>query len=419
MNPRRWLVLVAMTGSLSMIMLDQTVVSVALPSMARELPLTPHGQQWVVNAYVLALAALVALGGRAADLLGRVRAFQIGVTLFFLASAGCAVAWDTTSIIGFRALQGAGAALMVPVSATIVLAVFPEGERGRVMAIYAGISQVFLALGPLVGGLLTEYVTWRAVFLLNVPVGLATLALVAVAKIENRPVAGARIAVRDAALVVPGLALVTLGVQQLASWGPISLVLLAAGVGLVAWFVARQLRSADPLIHLRLFADRGFTGAAVAVSRGSASCSTARSTSGAARLRAHGRRAGRAPLILPLSPPSRRPGFARASGPRCSRAGAVTAIVAWPVACPRGRMVDMTLPALSEESFHRVLRVVAPRATICPAQEERVDSTLPGGCLTTAGRSRDDRGLQSPQRFLGVFQPCPRTLVRRRRRATR
>ena len=152
---------------------------------------------------------------------------------------------------------------MMPVSATIVLAVFPEGERGRVMAIYAGISQVFLALGPLVGGLLTEYVTWRAVFLLNVPVGLATLALVAVAKIENRPVAGARIAVRDAALVVPGLALVTLGVQQLASWGPISLVLLAAGVGLVAWFVARQLRSADPLIHLRLFADRGFTGDAV------------------------------------------------------------------------------------------------------------------------------------------------------------
>ena len=185
------------------------------------------------------------------------------MTLFFLASAGCAVAWDTTSIIGFRALQGAGAALMMPVSATIVLAVFPEGERGRVMAIYAGLSQVFLALGPLVGGLLTEYVTWRAVFLLNVPVGLATLALVAVAKIENRPVAGARIAVRDAALVVPGLALVTLGVQQLASWGPISLVLLAAGVGLVAWFVARQLRSADPLIHLRLFADRGFTGDAV------------------------------------------------------------------------------------------------------------------------------------------------------------
>ena len=215
LSPRRWLVLVAMTGSLSMIMLDQTVVSVALPSMARELPLTPHGQQWVVNAYVLALAALVALGGRAADLLGRPRAFQCGVTLFFLASAGCAFSWDTTSIVVFRALQGAGAALMMPVSATIVMAAFPATERGKVMAIYAGISQVFLALGPLVGGLLTEYVTWRAVFLLNVPVGLATLALVAVAKVENRPAPGARISIPDVALIVPGLALITLGVQQL------------------------------------------------------------------------------------------------------------------------------------------------------------------------------------------------------------
>jgi EmrB/QacA subfamily drug resistance transporter len=252
-----------MTGSLSMIMLDQTVVSVALPSMARELPLTPHGQQWVVNAYVLAIAALVALGGKAADLLGRPRAFQIGVTLFFLASAGCAGAWDTASIIAFRALQGAGAALMMPVSATIVLAVFPEAERGRVMALYAGISQVFLALGPLVGGLLTEYVTWRAVFLLNVPVGLATLALVAVATVPNQPVPGSRIGVGDAALVVPGLALVTLGIQQLAGWGAPSVALLVAGAGLVAWFTVRQLRAADPLIHLRLFADRGFTGDAV------------------------------------------------------------------------------------------------------------------------------------------------------------
>jgi EmrB/QacA subfamily drug resistance transporter len=263
MRFRRWLVLVAMTGSLSMIMLDQTVVSVALPSMARELPLTPHGQQWVVNAYVLSLAALVALGGRAADLLGRPRAFRLGVTLFFLASAGCAISWDAASIVAFRVLQGAGGALMIPVSATIVLGAFPDGERGRVMALYAGISQVFLALGPLVGGLLTEYVTWRAVFLLNVPVGIATLVLVSVAGIENRPVPGSRISVPDAVLAVGGLALVTLGVQQLTGWGVLSTVPLAGGVGLVAWFVLRQLRSPDPLIRVRLFADRGFTGDAV------------------------------------------------------------------------------------------------------------------------------------------------------------
>ena len=217
----------------------------------------------MVNAYVLALAALVALGGKAADLLGRRRAFQIGVTLFFVASAGCAFAWDATSVIAFRALQGAGAALMMPVSATIVLGAFPEGERGRVMALYAGISQVFLALGPLVGGLLTEYVTWRAVFLLNVPVGIATLVLVAVARVPNTSVPGARIGLADAALVVSGLAMITLGIQQLGSWGGIAVGLLVVGVGLIGWFVARQLRSTDPLIHLRLFADRGFTGDAV------------------------------------------------------------------------------------------------------------------------------------------------------------
>lgn len=268
---RRWLVLIAMTGSLSMIMLDQTVVTVALPSMARDLPLTSHGQQWVLSAYVLAIAALVAVGGRAADLLGRPRAFRIGVTLFFLASAGCALtpagALGEAGIIAFRVLQGAGAALMMPVSATIVLGAFPEGERGRVMAIYAGISQIFLALGPLIGGLLTEYVTWRAVFLLNVPVGIATLVLVALAKVPNRPERTASgISVLDVGLVVTGLAGTTLAVQQSAAWGwgsPLTLGLLAAGVALTGWFVVRQVHASDPLIHLRLFADRGFTGAAL------------------------------------------------------------------------------------------------------------------------------------------------------------
>ncbi len=269
-SPRRRLVLVAMTGSLSMIMLDQTVVAVALPSMARDLALSPHGEQWVLNAYVLAIAALVALGGRVADQLGRVRTFRLGVTLFFLASAGCAASptgpAGETTIIAFRALQGTGAALMLPVSATIVMGVFPRRERGRVMAVYAGISQVFLALGPLVGGLLTQYVSWRAVFLLNVPVGLATLVLVAVARVPDRGVAGSRIAPTDVVLVVTGLAATTLAVQQSAAWSwasPLTLALLTAGLMLATWFVVRQLRAADPLVHVRLFADRGFTGDAV------------------------------------------------------------------------------------------------------------------------------------------------------------
>ena len=266
---RRWLVLVAMTGSLSMIMLDQTVVSVALPTMAHDLPLSAHGQQWVVNAYVLAIAALVGLGGLAADLLGRARAFRIGVTVFFLASAGCAFtpagAAGELTIIALRALQGAGAALMIPVSAAVVMSVFPVNERGRAMALYAGISQVFLALGPLVGGLFTEYLSWRLVFLLNVPVGLATLVLVALAKVPSTQV---RSTVRplDVVLVVGGLAMTTLAIQQAATWSwgsPLTLGLLAAGLAATAWFVLRQLRASDPLIQVRLFADRGFTGATV------------------------------------------------------------------------------------------------------------------------------------------------------------
>jgi MFS family permease len=152
----RWLVLVAMTGSLSMIMLDQTVVTVALPSMARGLPLTPTGQAWVINAYVLAMAALVALGGKLGDKLGGVTTFRIGVVIFFFASIGCGLAPHGSIgepwIIAARALQGAGAALMVPASAAIVIGAFAVRERGRAMAMYTGISQVFLAVGPLLGG---------------------------------------------------------------------------------------------------------------------------------------------------------------------------------------------------------------------------------------------------------------------------
>jgi EmrB/QacA subfamily drug resistance transporter len=269
-SPRRWLLLVAMTGSLSMIMLDQTVVSVALPTMGRDLSLSAAGQQWVVNAYVLALAALVALGGKASELLGPRRAFRAGVTLFFLASVGCGLApagpAGEATIIAFRALQGAGAALMMPVSAAIVIAAFAAGERGRAMAVYAGISQVFVALGPLIGGLLTEYVSWRAVFFLNVPVGIATLVLVALAPVPGARVPGARVRPLDVALVVVGLAATTFAIQLAGTDGlssPLVAVLLVGGLAAVVWFVVRQVRAPEPLIHVRLFADRAFTGASV------------------------------------------------------------------------------------------------------------------------------------------------------------
>ncbi len=186
---RSWLTLAAMTGSLSMILLDQTVVSVALPTMSRDLPLSTSGAQWVVNAYVLAMAAFVALGGKLGSKLGPVSTFRVGVVVFFVASAFCGFApvgdLGETWLICARVVQGIGAALMMPVTATIVIAAFPESVRGRAMGAYVGIGQIFLALGPLLGGACTEWLSWRVVFWLNVPVGLAALVLVHVAKPQN------------------------------------------------------------------------------------------------------------------------------------------------------------------------------------------------------------------------------------------
>ncbi|MET1003991.1 MAG: MFS transporter [Propionibacteriaceae bacterium] len=267
-----WLVLVAMTGSLSMIMLDQTVVTVALPSMSRQLPLTPTGQQWVINAYVLAMAALVALGGKLGDRFGGVSTFRVGVTIFFLASALCGMAphgaWGEPALIAARVLQGCGAALMMPVSSAIVIGAFAIAQRGRAMAVYTGISQIFLAVGPLLGGLLTETVSWRTVFWLNVPVGIAALVMVRVARPENTRQPGAVIRAGDVALLVLGLASTVLAIQQGSVWSwtsPATLVLLGAGIVITAWFVIIQLRSPNPLVDLRLFSRPAFLGNVVVV----------------------------------------------------------------------------------------------------------------------------------------------------------
>ena len=263
----KWLILVAMTGSLSMVMLDQTVVTVALPTMGAQLGLSVSGQQWVINAYVLATAALVAVGGKLGDRFGGVTVFRAGVLVFFLASALCGLTptdgWGPAWLITARVLQGAGAALMLPVSAAIVINAFDVSERGRAMAVYAGISQVFLAIGPLIGGVLTQYASWRTVFWLNVPVGFAALVLVHLARPENGRQVNARISAGSVALLVGGIASLVLGLQQTAVWGWTAVATwwcIGLGAALTAIFVVRQLHSTRPLVAVRLFADRSFAG---------------------------------------------------------------------------------------------------------------------------------------------------------------
>ena len=257
---RRWWVLGTMTGSLSMILIDQTVVSVALPTIQRDLDMTTVGLQWIVNAYLLTLAAFVALGGRIGDLIGNARAFRLGALVFVGASAACGFAQSEAWIIAARAVQGLGAALMTPATGAFVANAFSPRERGRAMGIYAGVSMAFLALGPLIGGLLTEGVSWRAVFFVNLPVGLAMLVAAHVTLPDTPPRPG-KVDWGGAPLLVLGLGSLVLGLMQSRPWGwasPAVIGLLGASAVLLPLTVWWELRQREPLVQLRLFGNRNF-----------------------------------------------------------------------------------------------------------------------------------------------------------------
>jgi EmrB/QacA subfamily drug resistance transporter len=260
---RSWLILIAMTGSLSMIMLDQTVVSVALPTMTHDLRLSGSAAQWVVNAYVLAMAAAVALGGKLGTKIGPVTTFRFGVIGFLVASAACGLAPSGGLLVTARIVQGLAAALMTPVTASIVMAAFPTSMRGRAMGAYVGVSQIFLALGPLVGGTLTEWWTWRAVFWVNVPIGVAALALAHFAAPANPTRRAERISLAGAAMLTVGIGATVYGLQQASAWGWTSagtIGVVGGGILVLAVFVWRQLGVREPLVDVRLFRNRAFVG---------------------------------------------------------------------------------------------------------------------------------------------------------------
>ncbi|MDI2127471.1 MFS transporter [Yinghuangia seranimata] len=259
----RYVALAAMLFAVSMTFIDQSIVSIAAPDMVRELGLSASGVQWVVNAYLLALAATFALGGRLSDTLGHRRMALIGIVVFVAASALCgaaptgdaAQAW----LIGFRVAQGVGGALMFPAALAIVVSVFPVAERGRALALFFGLSGGLTALGPILGGWLTQW-TWRAIFWVNVPVGIVAVVLTLRAHIRtahrHEPLDW-----RGAVLIAAGMALSVLGLQQAQDWGWHSAATwgcIVGGLALLAVFVAVELHTKLPLIRIRVFRDRAF-----------------------------------------------------------------------------------------------------------------------------------------------------------------
>jgi EmrB/QacA subfamily drug resistance transporter len=258
-----YLVLAAMVFAVAMTFIDQTIVAIAVPDLQKDLSLSATGSQWIINGYLLALAALFAFGGRLGDVLGRRRMVVYGVCGFALASALCGLtptsgigeAW----IIFFRVLQGASAALMFPAAVGIVAASFPQAERGKAMAIFFGISGGLTAVGPIAGGYLTQW-TWRSIFWINVPVAIIALILIWRSKPDNerRP---APLDYRGTVLVTGAIGLTVLGLQQSSVWGWSSIatwLCVAAGVALGVAFVLWELRTPTPLLRLQIFKDRGF-----------------------------------------------------------------------------------------------------------------------------------------------------------------
>ncbi len=257
------LVLAAMIFAVSMMFIDQTIVSIAAPQIQRELGLTGTGIQWAINAYLLSLAALFALGGRLADTLGHKRMVVVGVLVFTGASAMCgltpkgsfAEAW----IVTFRVFQGAGGAIMFPAALAIVVQTFPLHDRGKALALFFGIAGGLTAVGPALGGYLTEW-TWRAIFWVNIPVAAIALALIAI----SNPVTtykAARIDYRGVVLIAAGVALSVFGFQEASTWGwhsPETWLCIGGGLVLliVFWFV--EVRTPSPLIQLHIFEIRPF-----------------------------------------------------------------------------------------------------------------------------------------------------------------
>jgi EmrB/QacA subfamily drug resistance transporter len=262
---RRWWTLAAMCFALFMIMLDNTVVNVALPSIQDDLGASLSGLEWTVNAYTLTFAVLLVTGGRLGDIFGRRRMFLFGVVVFAVSSAAIALSPDQGWLVGGRAVQGIGAAFMMPATLSIITVTFPAEERGKAIGTWAGVSALALAIGPVVGGALAEYVSWRAIFFLNLPVAVGAVMVTLFATRESRDESTHHtIDWGGIGALTVGLTALVLALVEGNSWGWGSteiVALLATAVAGVAAFALVEPRVREPMVDLPLFRSRTFLGA--------------------------------------------------------------------------------------------------------------------------------------------------------------
>jgi EmrB/QacA subfamily drug resistance transporter len=265
-DPRRWWALALLCGAFFMVILDANIVIVALPSIDGDLGFSEQGLQWVISAYALTFAGLLLLGGRAADLLGRRRVFMVGLLFFTLASLVCGLAWSPGALIGARAFQGIGAAIMTPTALSIVSTMFAEGaERNKALAIWGMLGAFGATAGYLIGGPLVDGPGWEWIFFINVPIGLGALALSPVLLPESRATAATRSYDPAGALTITGaLVLLVYALVEApdAGWGsPQTIVLFAGAAALLATFAVIESRHRAPLVPLRILRSRTLVGA--------------------------------------------------------------------------------------------------------------------------------------------------------------
>ena len=261
-----WVLAATILGS-SMAFIDGSVVNVALPALQSDLADSVWAIQWIVNGYLLMLGALILVGGSAGDRFGRRRVFILGTIIFTAASVVCGLAPDVITLIAARLLQGVGGALLVPASLAIISASFPDEERGRAIGTWAGFSALTTALGPVLGGWLVDTLSWRVIFLINVPVAAAAIAI-AVARVpDSRARSEGTLDWRGAVVATAGLGAVTFGLTRASEQGwthPAVFGPLAVGALLLVafvWFEARG--AAAPMMPLLLFRSATFSGANV------------------------------------------------------------------------------------------------------------------------------------------------------------